>query len=336
MALTIIQKASYYFLRNQLICDPVTREFLIDMWEMSNRNNFGVDTLVEGDRRTGKTMTVIAVAEILDPTFNIHTVIQRIHWRTSKTIKAIRNSKKGQAIIFEEAGVDANSRDWQKTGNKNLSKVMQIKGFKNSILLATVPRKGMVDSQVREMFNIHCIIERHGSKPPKVQFYYPKYFSTKGKTFPTSPKILILDEKQIYSLKQITWQLRASPGIVKAYLKLEKQEKDKVMTRMEEEAIKDEQKIYEEEYAELEKIASEILQEILEEAKQGIVSHWFNQRGNINWKLIAVKYKMGRPKAQGVQTKVEYDLSRLNRKMQEDKLKQETDTNIQKTHTPPI
>jgi hypothetical protein len=65
--------------------------------------------------------------------------------------------KKGQAIIFDEAGVGISSRDWQKIQVKLIGFVAQLFRHLNLCVIFTVPSMNFIDKQVKIL--MHAVIE---------------------------------------------------------------------------------------------------------------------------------------------------------------------------------
>lgn len=66
--------------------------------------------------------------------------------------------KKGNAIIFDEAGVGISAREWYSFNNKAINYILQTFRFRNLVVIFTVPYLNYIDSNVRKMFDfvIEC------------------------------------------------------------------------------------------------------------------------------------------------------------------------------------
>lgn len=104
-----------------------------------------------GPTGSGKTYSAVRLAELVDPSFDIH----RIAFDVGPFMQLVDSPlPRGSAIIFDDAGLGMNSRDWQTVSNKILSKVSQSFRYKHYLAIITAPDIGMIDSQVRTLFHL--------------------------------------------------------------------------------------------------------------------------------------------------------------------------------------
>lgn len=104
-----------------------------------------------GATGSGKSYSAIRLAELVDPTFSL----DRIAFDVGPFMQLVdSNLPRGSAIMFDDAGLGMNSRDWQTASNKILSKVAQSFRYKHYLAIITAPDIGMIDSQVRTLFHL--------------------------------------------------------------------------------------------------------------------------------------------------------------------------------------
>jgi|2_EtaG_2_1085320.scaffolds.fasta_scaffold06200_2 predicted Zn-ribbon and HTH transcriptional regulator/RNase adaptor protein for sRNA GlmZ degradation len=108
---------------------------------------------IVGQTGSGKSYASVSLAEQLDPTFNS----DRIVYDFQQFMKVIETAKKGQAIVFDEAGISISSRSWYSILNKLINYVLQTFRHKNLIVFFTVPDFSFIDAQTRKL--IHCLME---------------------------------------------------------------------------------------------------------------------------------------------------------------------------------
>lgn len=152
----------------------------------SNKNFLGCFI---GQTGSGKSYSAISLAELInDGSFNI----DNLFFNASDFLKKLAsgNLKKGEVLIWDEAGKDLNSKQWQKKTNKVVNIVMQIFRRENVIVLFTLPYLSFLDSDARKL--IHATFENVG-------------IDRKNKT--TSVKPLLIQVSQ-YSGKPYTHFLR--------------------------------------------------------------------------------------------------------------------------------
>jgi len=109
--------------------------------------------MICGDTGTGKSFCALSMAEKLDPTFNVN----RIHFDHNQLLRAIRDSKPGEAHVMDEAGATFGARDFMSAGNKELSKIFQVFRYKNLYLIWTLPDMAMIDINARRL--MHTYVE---------------------------------------------------------------------------------------------------------------------------------------------------------------------------------
>lgn len=105
-----------------------------------------------GDTGSGKSYSALSIGYQLGGA--VYTVFSPMEF-----LQVINNSKvkKGDVIIFDEAGVGMSSRDWYKLQNKLLGSVLQTFRNMNMAVIFTMPNISFIDAQARKLF--HNFIE---------------------------------------------------------------------------------------------------------------------------------------------------------------------------------
>lgn len=113
---------------------------------------------ITGPTGSGKTYSSLRIAEVLDPTFNA----ERIVFTPKEFIDVLNNGelKSGSVVVFDEAGVSLNNRQWQSLANNLIQFVLQTFRHKNYIVLFTAPDFGFIDKSSRKLF--HSYMETKG------------------------------------------------------------------------------------------------------------------------------------------------------------------------------
>jgi ABC-type dipeptide/oligopeptide/nickel transport system ATPase component len=106
--------------------------------------------LIVGEMGSGKSLAGVAIACRVDPTFKDS---PRIVYTVPEFLEAVLKAKKGQAVIFDEAGVGVPSREWHTEMNRIMSIITQILRFKNICVIFTTPNIRLLDINVREAMN---------------------------------------------------------------------------------------------------------------------------------------------------------------------------------------
>lgn len=109
-----------------------------------------------GQTGSGKSFVALELGEVLNPgTFGIHRVVFNaeafMELLNSKTLK------KGDVIIFDEAGVGIPAKEWYEISNRLFNYVLQTFRHDNLIVIFTTPSIGFIDGDSRKL--IHYIIE---------------------------------------------------------------------------------------------------------------------------------------------------------------------------------
>lgn len=112
-----------------------------------------------GQKRSGKSVTSLAATSKIDPTFNEDQIVFDVE-DFKELVKDPDTTRCG--IMWDEAGVTAYSRDFQKEANKTLNKLMQVYGFKEVAISCTFPHLNFLDKQTREVLDMifRCFYKR--------------------------------------------------------------------------------------------------------------------------------------------------------------------------------
>jgi len=101
---------------------------------------------------TGKSWSALRIAEQTDPTFNI----SRVFFSIKDLLDAVEKDiiKPTQAVIFDEAGIDASNRDsYMSMKNKAIAQLNQTWRYKRIICIWTVPDISNIDAGTRKSFD---------------------------------------------------------------------------------------------------------------------------------------------------------------------------------------
>jgi hypothetical protein len=119
-----------------------------------HRRNQNYLAIITGPTGSGKSYSALTFALAIDPNFNI----DRIAF-TDEEFFSLLNSgklKKGMVVVFDEAGVAVNARDWYSFSNKAINYVMQTFRRDNLAVIFTAPTFDL-DAQIKKLF--HAYIE---------------------------------------------------------------------------------------------------------------------------------------------------------------------------------
>ncbi len=104
-----------------------------------------------GAMGSGKSYSAITLAQTIDPNFTADNIVFTVREFAKKITSRL---PRGSVIIFDDAGVDANSRDWHEKRVKLLAKVAQSFRIFGIIVIITTPKMEYLDSQTRKLMSV--------------------------------------------------------------------------------------------------------------------------------------------------------------------------------------
>ena len=112
--------------------------------------------IICGDTGSGKSYSAIALANIISKrgiTIKRNVVFNPIQFM--ERINDRGDLKKGDVIIFDEAGVGMSSREWYSIQNKLLGSILQTFRNMNLGVIFTTPNLSFIDVQARKLFHTY-------------------------------------------------------------------------------------------------------------------------------------------------------------------------------------
>jgi hypothetical protein len=222
---------------------------------LKKKNFLGVIT---GPPGIGKSWTALSVCYQADDTFSPTKIVT-----TTKQLLELINSgtlKSGDAILWDEAGIDISNRNWQSIVNKTLNFLFQTFRHKRLIIIMTVPYMDFVDAGTRKL--IHAEIEvqkidydtceartkpmiiQYNSRTKKFYYKYLRVRTDKGVSplrawhVSKPPQWLIDAYEDIKSKFTSKLNLELQKDLEDEEVKKNKKEKRKELTEKQEEALK--------------------------------------------------------------------------------------------------
>jgi len=118
---------------------------LRDIWDRLNRKNQHAMICLVGEEGSGKSLTSLKLATIVDPTFNA----DRVMFDVGDLLEMLESGdhEPGQAYVLDEAGVSLGRRTWQERGQVLANQALQLIRSHNLALFFTLPRLSELDSQ---------------------------------------------------------------------------------------------------------------------------------------------------------------------------------------------
>lgn len=160
-------------------------EYIKDECFNKNSNFIG---LWVGKPGIGKSVSALRTCEKLDPSFQIDQVVFSIDQLLSLILKFQEMMEKGidirgKAILYDEAGITADNREWQSQVHKALNDSIETFRFLNLVLMITVPGKNRIDSKIRELIHGTFYPTKKARDHRIVKFMLHKYDIIKEKEY---------------------------------------------------------------------------------------------------------------------------------------------------------
>lgn len=116
-----------------------------------NKNNLCICT---GPTGSGKSYSNLRLCQDADDTFDI----KKVSFGPEQFMAIINSGElkgKGAAMVYDEAGVSFNARNWHSISNKMLNYFLQTCRSNNQILFFNAPDISFLDAGARKLFHIH-------------------------------------------------------------------------------------------------------------------------------------------------------------------------------------
>lgn len=260
--------------------------------------------IICGETGSGKSYSALRIAELCDSSFDINRVV----FNAAEFMELLRaHRKRGDIIVFDEAGVGLPSREWFSLSNKAINYVLQTFRALNLGVIFTTPSFNFIDSQTRRLF--HSYIQTQHIFYDK-EFVRCKWFNIEDnprmdKLYFKYPRIqkdnrsVVLKRLDIY---------KPSASLIAAYEK----KKRKFCKSLYEDIEDQISQIYSKELS-LSDIASEI------SSNPSLYLKSYHNRSFIDLNLIMNDFNIGQLKAKKVKAMVEKEL-RVGSTMQSQEL----------------
>ena len=180
--------------------------------------------LMCGPPGSGKSYSAISMANAITP--NKFTIKRNVCFSIRQLLEILNNPKNirpGDIFVFDEAGIDIDSRNWHSASNMAINHVLQTFRNMNVGIMFTTPDKTFVDKKAQKLFNNYfetvkkderaglCYIKpfniQNNSRTGKAYTKFPRFFDEKGRLvslsmikIPKPPQELI-DEYEAIKLK---------------------------------------------------------------------------------------------------------------------------------------
>jgi hypothetical protein len=170
------------------------------------RKNKNFLCVVTGETGGGKSFCAMRICQLVDSGFNIKKIVF-----TPKEFLVLINSKelkRGDCIIFDEAGTGMSSREWYTVQNILINKLLQTFRHKNLVVFFCVPSIEYIDNQTRGLFHAYLETLRRSRADEKekvvpCKFMFMQHNPRTGKTYFKYPRCKTKD-KRVTIIEQLT------------------------------------------------------------------------------------------------------------------------------------
>lgn len=177
------------------------------------RKNNSINIVMTGETGSGKSWAMLGLAQSIDPNFSI----DNVYFKLSEFVKDITENKfkKGSIVIFDEAGVDLNSANWQSMLNKSMNIIMQTIRHRNLIIILNVPQFSFISKGVRKLLSAHW--ESHGYDKNNYSIIKPMVMQYNDELDKIYKKRLVVQSSPNSAFCSFIKIKKASDELLKAY-----------------------------------------------------------------------------------------------------------------------
>lgn len=250
-------------------------------WGKMNKHDDNWMAAVVGETGSGKSWASIRIAEAVDPNFTVDQVA--FGMREFMELVMDDSLGRGSVIVFEEASVEANAKEWYSKGNQVLRQVLDTWRHQNRGAIFTLPAFGQLDKEARgRMSSLIQMRDKHEDKGYTVaKFKRVQQDSDTGKLYKKYPEI----GGRKYKLLKLN---KPSKDLREAYEKKKTEYTNELNKQLLEDLIEEE----EEDDADDELSPKQIAEEIKESGIDYYISDNHGQR-YIDRDLIELEYGIG-------------------------------------------
>jgi ABC-type dipeptide/oligopeptide/nickel transport system ATPase component len=125
---------------------------------MEKENNCFFLVYSDGKSGVGKSYMGLTIAETLDPAFSAEQIV----FDVDEFIHLVTTLPEGSIILFDDAGVEADSRTFLGKDNIEMRHVIETMRSRLISVIFTVPGVDMIDATIRHMATLEIRVKQHG------------------------------------------------------------------------------------------------------------------------------------------------------------------------------
>ncbi len=147
-----------------LVIRNATPSIFLDKWilqRLSDETEENVIEMILGATGSGKSMSAIEQAfRIMEKTGGLFS-LDHVVFDIKDVLRLVYHTEppipRGSVIVFDDAGANANARDWRSQMNTILAKMAQTFRYRGIFFIITVPDQSFIDIQVRKSIHLKLI-----------------------------------------------------------------------------------------------------------------------------------------------------------------------------------
>jgi len=254
----------------------------------NRRNNYNVSKVNTGNPGSGKTVEAIISSYVINP----RRFDENSYVNTAKEfITRVDDSKKGDCIIWDEAGVSLSNRRWQSLSNILTGEVLQTYRINYLTVFFIAPDFSFIDVAARRLIDIFSESKRYDNKQSKSYLYNINIDRKKGDMYFPWFKIRTLGH--IFDMPKLIIPKTIFKKVPKTIWKGIKEKEVSFKTRTRTKSLAMIKLIEQEDKTE--RTVYDIVNEI-----ESNRNNYTNTKGKLDLHLIQYNYKIGRDKAQQI------------------------------------
>lgn len=215
--------------------------YLMHLYNQIHNLGFSLLASFDGRHRSGKSITAITWASLLDSSF-LKYMERRLPTEPKEFVDLYENdiakfNRKGAVVVVDEAGISFASSDWYEKWIKTVAKMVQMFGYLRPVVFFVAPVKDFVDARLRKMFHTYYKVKRYTNTETTITPYHLKYSTLHKKTIYKKPVINFTDQKVV-----IRRLIMGKPPqwLIDRYAELEINRKNEMLKKFAEELRKQE------------------------------------------------------------------------------------------------
>jgi len=170
----------------------IAEAYLRDIYKNVHLKKFSFLATITGRHRVGKSVSGVAMGDLLDPTFypNLEERVVYTPYEFTSAIQEIARKKIiGGVVVWDEANLGLSSRDWYTQANKHINFTVQAFGYIRPIVLFVTQDVTFIDSQPRKLFHAFMEVNRSNNMYCNILPFLVSINKRSGKMFYSYPRM---------------------------------------------------------------------------------------------------------------------------------------------------